>query len=77
MPCFSFLFYDGILSTMCDLGLFQVNGVLNSMGRILDLVFLEDPSIASLFRIYPISVPENSYNQSLLFLLKLISAYIL
>ena len=27
-------FHDEIPSTMCDLGLLQVNGVLNSMGRI-------------------------------------------
>ena len=66
VPCSSVPFYDEILSTMCDLGLFQVNGVLNSMERILDLVFLEDPSIASLFRIDPISVPEDSYHPSLL-----------
>ena len=45
MPCSSVPFYDEIL--------FQVNGVLNSMERILDLVCLEDPSIASLFRICP------------------------
>ena len=45
VPCSSVPFYGEILSIMC--GLFQVNVVLNSMGRILDLVFLEDPSITS------------------------------
>ena len=56
----------GSLVHLCALGLFQVNGVLKSMGIILDLVFLEDPSIASLFRNDPISVPEDSYHTSLL-----------
>ena len=64
-------FYDEILSTMYDLDLFQVNRVLNSRGKILDLVFLENPSIASLFRVDPISVPEDSQNPSLLLFIKI------
>ena len=51
---------------MCDLGVFQVNGVWKTMGRILDVVFLEDLSIASLFCIDPLSVPEDIYHPSLL-----------
>ena len=51
---------------MCDLGLFQINGVLNSMGRILDLVYLENPSTSSLFCIDPISIAEDSYHSTLL-----------
>ena len=40
--------------------------VLVSSRLIFNLVFLEDPSIASLFRIDPISVPKDSYRPSLL-----------
>ena len=65
---YSGVFYDEILPTTCDLGLFQANSVLNSMGRVFDLVFLEDSSISSLFRIAPISIPEDK---------KLISVYFL
>jgi hypothetical protein len=53
--------FDGLF----DMSLSQVNHVLNSMKRSLDLCFVSDPSKVILNRAQPLSVPEDPYHPTL------------
>lgn len=50
---------------LSEMNLFQVNGIVNSGGRILDLVLVSDPRSFQTSRIHPICTPEDNYHPTL------------
>ena len=54
-----------LLDSIADLGLFQVNRVANSLGKFLDLIFVDQPSDTSIHRCSPVSTPEDNYHPTL------------
>ena len=58
-------YYDILLENISDLGVYQINGVLNSNEKMLDLVFVDDVGSFIVSCIDPISVPEDRYHPTL------------
>lgn len=56
---------DVFFNNLYDLCLFQFNGVYNEYGKLLDLVFVNEPADCSLTRAVPISSPEDLYHPTI------------
>lgn len=56
---------DVFLNNLSDLCLFQLNGILNDNGKLLDLVFANEPTECFLTRADPISTPEDRYHPTI------------
>lgn len=56
---------DDFINNLSDLCLFQINGVRNDHERLLDLVFVNEPSEYSLKRADPVTIPEYRYHPTL------------
>ena len=54
------------LNNVTSLCAFQINKIRNSLGKLLDLVFVDDISIFQLQRIVPLVYPEDIYHPTLL-----------
>lgn len=57
--------FNVFFNILYDLGLFQINGILNDYSRILDLIFVNDKEDCCINRSYPITVPEDRYHPSI------------
>lgn len=56
---------EEFLNKIFDLCLFQINGILNEYGNVLDLVFVDDPTNCALTRVLPITKPEDRCHPTL------------
>ena len=54
-----------VINSLCDLNLYQINSVKNSLGKILDLAFVNITQHFDIFRIPPICTPEDIYHPTL------------
>lgn len=54
-----------ILNSLTGLNLFQLNHIINSRSRILDLMWVDDPSKFEISRVDPITLPEDRYHPTL------------
>ena len=54
-----------LIDAIADLGLFQINNVVNKFGKLLDLVFVDQPEEFNIFRINPLLKPEDVYHPTL------------
>ncbi|XP_037811948.1 uncharacterized protein LOC119603822 [Lucilia sericata] len=54
-----------LLDSIADLALFQINDIPNILGKLLDLVFVDQPDEYSIQRINPLLIPEDFYHPTL------------
>lgn len=56
---------DDVFNNISDLCLHQINGVRNIFGKLLDLVFVNDPKECSVNRADPVTLPEDQYHPAI------------
>ena len=59
VPIYTNLHSDNFLNELSDLCLFQMNYIQNNKGKILDLVFVNDPTDCSIKRSIPVTTHED------------------
>ena len=53
------------IDSIADLGLFQINSIPNTFGKLLDLVFVDQPEDFNISRLKPLLTPEDNYHPTL------------
>lgn len=56
---------DEFLINLSELCLFQINGICNDTGKLLDLIFVNEPADCALERTFPITKPEDRYHPTI------------